>query len=231
MARPRTHDGRPLRESVRDTLRARIFDAHYPPGTRLVERDLASEFDVSRLPVREALRMLRQEGLVTERSRGVEVSSLSPEDVADLFDVREALEVLACQLAAERAEPADLTKLEALVRRARNGLKQGSIMDVMDAGSQFHDAITDIARNEFLRTALEPLQGRMHWLLRRARNLPELIDEHDELYLAIASGDPGRAAERSIRHIRKYRSQYYELLHRPASDALLGGPHSARSRQ
>ena len=58
---------RPLREAVRDTLRNRIFEGHYGPGTRLVERDLAAEFNVSRLPVREALRMLRQEGLISDR--------------------------------------------------------------------------------------------------------------------------------------------------------------------
>ena len=92
---------RPLRETVRDTLRTRIFEGHYAPGTRLVERDLAAEFNVSRLPVREALRMLRQEGLIRDRaSRGMEVSGLSAKDVEDLFDVRQSLEVLACRLAA-----------------------------------------------------------------------------------------------------------------------------------
>lgn len=212
MASTRTTDGRPLRDNVRDILRARIFEGHYPPGARLVERDLADEFDVSRLPVREALRMLRQEGLLTERSpRGMVVNSLSPEDVADLFDVREALEVLACQLAAERAEPGELKRLKMLVQEARAGMERGAIVDVQTANSDFHDTITAIARNEFLRAALEPLQGRMHWLLRYAQNLPELIDEHEELYEAIASGNPRQAAARSAKHVRKYRTQYYEL--------------------
>ena len=99
---------RPLRETVRDTLRTRIFEGHYAPGTRLVERDLAAEFNVSRLPVREALRMLRQEGLIRDRGcpRRIEVSALSPKDVEDLFDVRQSLEVLACRLAAARATEA-----------------------------------------------------------------------------------------------------------------------------
>lgn len=212
MADTRTTNGRPLREAVRDTIRTRIFEGHYAPGTRLVERDLADEFDVSRLPVREALRMLRQEGLITERSsRGMVVSSLSPEDVADLFDVREALEVLTCQLAAERAEPADLERLQTLVDQARRCLASGSILGVQAANSEFHDVITSIAHNEFLRVALEPLQGRMHWLLRHAENLPELIEEHQELLDAIASGNPRRAATRSAKHVRKYRTQYQDL--------------------
>ncbi len=97
---------RPLREVIRDTLRARVFEGHYAPGTRLIERDLAAEFNVSRLPVREALRMLVQEGILAERaSRGSVVASLSEKDVEDLFDVRLSLEVLACRLAAQRAPP------------------------------------------------------------------------------------------------------------------------------
>ncbi|WP_427130986.1 GntR family transcriptional regulator [Pseudarthrobacter sp. S9] len=205
-------DDRPLRESVRDTIRARIFEGHYAPGARLVERDLADEFDVSRLPVREALRMLRQEGLVSDKanSRGMVVSSLSPEEVADLFDVRMALEVLACELAAMRATPSDLKQLADLLDQAQAGLEQGSIYAAQTANNEFHDAITGIARNSFLRSALEPLQGRMHWLFRHATDLPELIREHRRLYEAIASGDPARAGAESRGHIHKYRTQYYQ---------------------
>lgn len=204
-------DDRPLRETVRDAIRNRIFEGHYAPGARLVERDLADEFNVSRLPIREALRMLRQEGLVSERanSRGIVVSSLTPEQVADLFDVRLALEVLASQLAAVRATPSELNDLSSLLDRAQNSLEVGSIFEAHAANNQFHDAITTVARNEFLRAALEPLQGRMHWLFRHATDLPELIREHRSLYEAIASGDPERAGRVSRDHIQKYRKDYY----------------------
>ena len=200
---------RPLRETVRDTLRTRIFEGHYAPGTRLVERDLAAEFNVSRLPVREALRMLRQEGLLSDRgARGAEVSSLSPKDVEDLFDVRQSLEVLACRLAAARATAEDLGHLRGLLDEADGHLAKGAVMDAHRANSEFHDAITRIADNGFLKSALEPLQGRMHWLFRHVSDLPELIQEHRELYDAIASGDPDRAAAQSASHIGKYREQF-----------------------
>ena len=200
---------RPLRESVRDTLRTRIFEGHYAPGTRLVERDLAAEFNVSRLPIREALRMLRQEGLIRDRSgRGTEVSGLSPKDVEDLFDVRQSLEVLACRLAAKRATKADLQHLGGLLDQAEHFLAKGSILEAHRANSEFHDAITRIANNDFLRSALEPLQGRMHWLFRHVSDLPELIREHRELYEAIASGDDERAAAQSASHVGKYRDQF-----------------------
>jgi DNA-binding GntR family transcriptional regulator len=202
---------RPLRETVRDTLRSRIFEGHYAPGTRLVERDLAAEFSVSRLPVREALRMLRQEGLISDRgARGAEVSTLSPKDVEDLFDVRQSLEVLACRLAAKRATADDLAYLEGLLDDAEGFLAKGSVMEAHRSNSEFHDAITGIADNNFLKSALEPLQGRMHWLFRHVSDLPELIREHRELYAAIASGDPDRAAAQSASHIGKYREQFPE---------------------
>lgn len=200
---------RPLRETVRDTIRSRIFEGHYAPGTRLVERDLAAEFNVSRLPVREALRMLRQEGLIRDRaSRGMEVSGLSAKDVEDLFDVRTSLEVLACRLASIRATSEDLEQLAGLLDEADRCLAKGAIMDAHRANSEFHDAITRIANNDFLRSALEPLQGRMHWLFRHVNDLPELIQEHRDLYAAIASGDPERAATQSASHIGKYRAQF-----------------------
>ncbi|MGX5716217.1 GntR family transcriptional regulator [Arthrobacter sp. MAHUQ-56] len=202
---------RPLRETVRDTLRTRIFEGHYAPGTRLVERDLAAEFSVSRLPVREALRMLRQEGLISDRgARGAEVSSLSPKDVEDLFDVRQSLEVLACRLAAKRATADDLLYLKGLLDDAEGFLAKGAVMEAHRSNSEFHDAITAIADNNFLKSALEPLQGRMHWLFRHVADLPELIREHRELYAAIASGDPDRAAAQSASHIGKYRDQFPE---------------------
>jgi DNA-binding GntR family transcriptional regulator len=203
----------PLREVIRDTLRTRIFEGHYAPGTRMVERDLATEFGVSRLPVREALRMLQQEGLITERAtRGSVVAGLDEKDVDDLFQVRISLEVLACRLASERATPDDLDRLRALLDGAAEALALGNLTDAHRLNSEFHDELTTIADNQFLKTALEPLQGRMHWLFRHVRSLPELLEEHRDLLAAIASGDPDRAAEQSAHHIEKYREQYPDTV-------------------
>lgn len=204
---------KPLREVIRDTVRNRIFEGQYTPGSRLVERDLAAEFNVSRLPVREALRMLQQEGLVTEpATRGSVVASLDADQVEDLFSVRIALEVLACRLAAQRATPEDIGRLSGLVDRSKEALARGSLAETHALNSEFHDEVTRIADNDFLRTALEPLQGRMHWLFRHVRDLPELVEEHELLLTAIASGDPDRAAAQSAHHIEKYREQYPDTV-------------------
>ncbi len=206
-----TTRARPLRENIRDTMRTRIFEGHYPAGTRLIERDLAADFGVSRLPVREALRMLRQEGLIEDRlPKGSVVCGLSKKDVRDLFAVRHALEVLACRLAAHNATSEDLNRLEALLDQAAEALARGSVMEAHRANNSFHDLITQIADNDFLRSALEPLQGRMHRLFRYVTDLGELIQEHRDLLAAIASGDPDRAASQSVHHIDKYQEQFPE---------------------
>lgn len=204
--------GRTLREGVRNQLRARIFDGEYPPGTPLVERDLAQEFNVSRLPVREALRMLRQEGLVRERSsRGVEVSFLSAKEAADLFDLRLHLEVLAGRLAAVNATQEDLRRLEDLLDDTEDALKRGAVLEVHRASADFHEQITALARNRFLRSALEPVQGRMRWISLNVADAYALLREHRELLAAIASGDAESAAERSQIHVEKSRRQFVAL--------------------
>jgi DNA-binding GntR family transcriptional regulator len=140
------------------------------------------------------------------------VASLSEKDVRDLFDVRHSLEVLASRLAAERATPTDLKRLEDLLDRAAEALARGSILEAHRANNEFHDEITQIADNDFLRSALEPLQGRMHWLFRHVTDLGELIQEHRDLLAAIASGDPWQAAQQSARHIDKYKQQFPDTL-------------------
>src|SRR5437899_11279298 len=94
-----------LRDQVCEDLRDRIISGRLAPGDRLVERDVAEEFGVSRVPVREAIRILLGEGFLTALSpRRIVVTRHDRKDVENLFDLREALEVLAARPAAERAD-------------------------------------------------------------------------------------------------------------------------------
>lgn len=102
----------PEREGIYERIRRGIVEGHYPPGSRLVEQRLAEELQVSRTPVREAVRRLESEGLVVvERNRGAQVRPLDEADISDLYEVRARLEAYAAELAAERAEPVDLDDL------------------------------------------------------------------------------------------------------------------------
>lgn len=209
----RTGDYTPLRDAVRDEIRARIIDGRYRPGDRIRERDLADELGVSRIPVREAFRTLETEGFVTLVPRsGIVVRQLSEKDVAELFDVREALEVVAAERAAQRAGKADLLRLRQTLARGRRAIDAGDWSMVWEANQAFHDEIIRLAHNDLLASILEPLQGRLHWLFRQHEDPEELWAEHSELCDAIASGDPERSGAQALRHVRVNRALALRLL-------------------
>lgn len=212
----------PLRDQIREQLRKRIIDGRLPPGARLVERELAAELGVSRVPVREAVRMLESEGFVqVVPRRGVVVKQLSRTDVEELFDVRESLEVLATRRAAENSRPADLRRLAQHLKKARRALDTGKIEQFGDANEAFHDEIIALARNQLLAGMLEPLQGRLHWLFRQIDNPERLWEEHRRLYDAIASGDPELATTQALSHVRINRDIAMRLLFdEPTRDVL-----------
>jgi len=213
MIRASRQNGRPLREFVRDTIRDRICDGTYPPGTRLVERDLADAFDVSRLPVREALRMLNTEGFVEMlATRGVIVRQLSRVDVEELFDVREALETTAFGKAAQRATTEDVRRLEALARRAEQALAAGDRDTVYACNVEFHDLVPQMARNKFLVEMLEPIEGRLHWINLQNDEPDVLWAEHRIMLQALIAGDVDRARQLSYEHIDVNRARVLRHL-------------------
>lgn len=197
----------PLRDQVYDTLQARISEGDLRPGDRLFEQELAVEFGVSRVPVREAIRMLQSAGLieVQPRRRGVFVRSLERHQVEELFDVREALEALAAKLAAERSEADDVRRLGRLAVQAREALEASDVEAMSKANTAFHDEVVALSRNELLTSMLEPLHGRLAWLFRLNPEPERVCAEHEELYAAVAAGDGTRASEVAQRHVRASR--------------------------
>src|SRR3954451_19025494 len=112
--------GLPLRDVVREKIRTRIAEGEWGPGTRLVERDLAEEFQVSQVPVREALRALESEGFVDLLPRrGAVVRDLTRSVVSDLFDIRQVLEGLVARLVADRVDDDGLAPPPAVPRDRR----------------------------------------------------------------------------------------------------------------
>ena len=129
-----------LTDSVRvaDWLRDQILDGEREPGGKLVERDLATEFGVSRVPVREALKMLDAEGLVTLRPHTwAIVREFTPEDLTDLDEVRSALEVLGFRLAAERRDHAGLARLRATLEAELAGARAGDQVKARRAAADY----------------------------------------------------------------------------------------------
>lgn len=203
-----------VRERVLAALRQDIIAGRLGPGDRLVERELADRYGVSRVPVREAIRALVGEGFVLfESARRTVVRRLTPDDVRELFELREALEVYAAGLAASRATPGALAELRELLAEAATATQAGEAEAITDVNTRFHDRILAMAGNGLLISVLEPVDGRLRWLTRRNAEWPQLLTEHHGLYAAIASGDPDRARAHALDHVRaNYRSTVRQLF-------------------
>lgn len=197
---------------VADIIRDRILEGTLMPGQRLVERTLASELGVSRIPVRDALNILRGEGFVTAfPNRGMLVTPMSRQDIEELFEVREALEVLAARRATENATSEELDKLAEALAHSEAAAARSDSRDVGRCNQEFHDLLTASAHNSLLTSLMVPLEGRLHWLLRQNDD-PELLHfEHVELLKAIRSGDPELAAKRALSHVCTSRKIWLEI--------------------
>ncbi|MFG1964711.1 GntR family transcriptional regulator [Nonomuraea sp. NPDC049028] len=220
-----------LRDQVRLEIRNRIVKGQLPPGSKMVERELADELGVSRVPVREALRMLESEGFVhVVPRRGVVVKHLSQTDVQELFDVREALEAFTARRAAEQASKADMRRLKRHLDKASRAAAASNVDDFGDANVAFHDEITAIAGNHLLGTILEPLHGRLDWLFRQVDDPERLCTEHTRLYEAIASGDSAAAAAFAVEHVTSSRKTALRILFGTSPTATAGpSPNAARA--
>ncbi len=208
-----------VREKVLAELRQDIVAGRLRPGDRLVERELAERFGVSRVPVREAVRALVAEGFVYfDTPRRALVRRLDATDVQELFELREALEVYAAGLAAQRATPEVLADLEELLDRAAVATEAGDAETITDVNTLFHDRILAMAGNGLLISVMEPVDGRLRWMTRRNEEWQTLLCEHRELYEALASGDPERARGCALAHVRtNYRLTLRQLFGEEAS--------------
>ena len=206
-------DSLPLRDVVRERIRTRIAEGIWGPGVRLVERDLAEEFAVSRVPVREALRALESEGFVELLPRrGAVVRELTRSVVADLFDIRQVLEALAARLVAERIDEEGLARLGAVVADGRRAVEAGDHSECGTANTAFHDTLLLLSGNDSLRSVLEPVSGRLRWLFRQTTDHERVQAEHEQLYTALALGDAELAAAVALAHVRASRHMVLDSM-------------------
>lgn len=192
----------PESDRVARCLRDEIVDGVRAPGARLVERELAAELGVSRIPVRDALRQLAAEGLVTPRPRSwAVVREFTAADVADLHEVREAFERLAFRLAVERRTRAGLAQLRDTVDRELRAADAGDAIAARRAAADFHEVVTALAANELLNELQRTLRSRMRWLLSQHDDLVGIAREHEALYAAIADRDAARVEQLVDAHL------------------------------
>ncbi|WP_327293797.1 FCD domain-containing protein [Streptomyces sp. NBC_01197] len=198
----------PESERVTRTLRDQILDGVRAPGSKLVERELAAELGVSRLPVRDALKDLVNEGLVTPRPRSwAVVREFTASDVEDLDEVKAALETLAFRLAAQRRTRAGLARLRADLDAELRAAAKGDAVPARRAAADFHETVTALADNELLNELGRTLSSRMRWLLGQHDDISGVAKEHEELYEAIEARDVPRVEALALKHLATGRSE------------------------
>ncbi|MBY8871326.1 GntR family transcriptional regulator [Micromonospora sp. PLK6-60] len=181
-------------------LTREILSGKSDPGERLVEEQLTRRLGISRAPLREALRLLAQQGLVEHvPRRGVRVATLSDRDVRELYELRDVLERFAVRAGIPVGRDGDLAGLRAALDRMREATRVGDRMAVADAHRAFHVALVALAGNRQLSAAygsiLVKLQLYMAINLRREAELAQPLDgvhRHERLFEAVAGGDPER---------------------------------------
>ncbi|SFR41832.1 DNA-binding transcriptional regulator, GntR family [Microbacterium azadirachtae] len=187
-------------------LRDAILDGVRGPGSRLIERDLASEFGVSRVPVRDALKVLVAEGLVELRPHTwAVVREFTEADLADLDEVRAVLEPLTFRLAAERRRQDGLRRLQESLEAEQSGARAGDGIGSRRAAADFHEIVTELAENRLLSDMMKGIRSRLRWALSQHDDLQHISEEHVALFDAIRAGDGERAADLAAAHVETSR--------------------------
>jgi DNA-binding GntR family transcriptional regulator len=214
-----------LQVQAYNALRAAILSGELASGTRLVETQLAKQLQVSRTPIREALRQLQQENLVTSDLSGVlRVATLSMQDAVQLYTCRIALEQLSISGACQDATDEELEALHQLVIAAEQTDRENSTnSQLLDLDYQFHRSIARSSKNLWLVSLLDQVFDQMALLriqtLERNPKVLEIRQEHREIYEAIASRSTEQATEMLVSHLNASRDRVIREIERLRQDA------------
>jgi DNA-binding GntR family transcriptional regulator len=211
----------PLREQVVTVVRDAILGFRLEPGQRLVERELVEQLGVSRATVREVLRQLAAEGLVTVvPQRGAIVTALSPEDAADLYEMRASLEALAVQRFVQRATPEQVAALRTAVAEIERTAESAQPQDQLHAKDRFYEVLLTGSGSTPLQQTLAGLQARVRLLRATSLSEPgrprEAAAELRAVVDAVEAGDADAAAAACARHIHNAARTALARLHADA---------------
>jgi DNA-binding GntR family transcriptional regulator len=217
-----------LHQHVGARLRRLIVEGQVAPGAKLNERELCEQLQVSRTPLREAIKMLAAEGLVELRShRGAVAAELSPQDVVDTFEVIAGLEGQAGELAAERIGDAERAEIQALHFEMLAAHARGDLPGYYRLNAQIHDLINAAARNPVLTQTYRTLNARLQALRFRsnfdAAKWARAVREHEQMIRLLASRDGPALRALLIKHLQHKRDAVLDLMRSGRLAAPLAG--------
>lgn len=210
-----------LHEQTYQALRESILNGELAAGDRLIETQIAEQLQVSRTPIREAIRQLQREDLITADELGwLRVTTVSPSEAIHLYDCRMALETLAVTSACQNATDSQLKKLKSLVAQVEKLFKQQdsnpSSSQLLELDYQFHRTIAQCSGNNYLVFLLDQIFAKMALLrVQTTRHNPRVLEirtEHQLLMEAIISRNIEVATQAIQSHLMASKSRVVQEL-------------------
>lgn len=196
----------PLRDVVFNTLRQAILTGELKPGERLMEIHLANRLGVSRTPIREAIRKLELEGLVTMiPRRGAEVAQITEKSMNDVLEVRRAMDALCVELACDRITDEETQALKQACDAFEEAVKSKDVKRIAQADVELHDIIVQATGNQRLVQLVNNLSEQMYRYrfeyIKDFSQHERLMEEHRIIYESIVKKDKETASQAARMHI------------------------------
>lgn len=190
-------------DQIARRLRVEIIKGVIPPGTHLAEDGLATRFDVSRGPVRDALRHLEAEGLLENRRKRLYTRAIGMTDIEELYAVREALEALAIRLAIANASSKDWERVQGIVDTMAEAAEHGDDERFGAADLEFHTSFYVNSRNRRLLQAWRPYEHIFSILLEMSdtNDIASAVADHQSFLDVVRTGDADAAVRRLHLHL------------------------------
>lgn len=200
----------PLRDVVFNTLRQAILTGELKPGERLMEIHLANRLGVSRTPIREAIRKLELEGLVTMMPRrGAEVAQITEKSMNDVLEVRRAMDALCAELACERITEEELEQLAEACEEFEKATATGDVKLIAQTDVALHDIIMQATGNKRLVQLINNLSEQMYRYrfeyIKDFSQHERLVEEHRDIYESLLHRDKEKASQAAKTHIDNQR--------------------------
>ena len=207
---------KPLKELVYLELKHKILTGEIASQTRLMEIDLSEKMNVSRTPIREAIKRLADDGLVkVEPRRGAYVANISIKDMLDVFEVREDLEGFVAQLASERITEEEKAELSKIAAEYETAIRKPNKEAIIELDEKFHNFIVDCCNNETLSELVNYVQElslRFRYLYYDDFSLYQsTAEQHNRIMAAINEGRAGDARKEADAHVCTLKEFVYEL--------------------
>jgi DNA-binding GntR family transcriptional regulator len=202
-----------------EALRDSILSGHLAPGNIVNEMALAKELGISRTPVREALLELSSQGLVEILPRkGIRIKYFTEQDVHEVCEIRELIELAVVEGMARNRADRSPKRLESALKQQRQAVKNGDVMEFLEADRRFHLSLTGLTDNRRLRRILENLGDLIHVMgtegLIREGRVAEVLEEHQNVVDSLKQGKIPEAKEAMRLHLKNSRNAILEGLRR-----------------